>query len=64
MSSYRHNSLYATGHANRYDYIGFNFLERHNGTGNVGFMDGHAKAIKYMELYRNGSQTPYFNYTQ
>ncbi|MGI5819994.1 MAG: DUF1559 domain-containing protein [Armatimonadota bacterium] len=58
----RHNARYATGHANTYDYIGFNFIERHNGTSNVGFMDGHAKAMKYMELYNNGSNAPFFNW--
>ena len=58
----RHNRQYATGHANTYDPIGFNFLERHNGTGNVAFMDGHAKAMKYHELYRNGAPAPHFDY--
>jgi prepilin-type N-terminal cleavage/methylation domain-containing protein/prepilin-type processing-associated H-X9-DG protein len=59
-----HNSLYAEGHSNRYDSPLFNFLERHNGTGNVGFADGHAKAMKHSELYNNGSNSPYFNYKE
>jgi len=41
---------------------GFNFLERHNGTGNAGFCDGHAKAMKHMALYNNGNNHPYFDY--
>jgi prepilin-type N-terminal cleavage/methylation domain-containing protein/prepilin-type processing-associated H-X9-DG protein len=62
-----HNSLYAYplgSHSSQWDRPGFNFLERHNGTGNAGFMDGHAKAMKHMELYRNGSNAPYFNWNQ
>ncbi|MGI5818945.1 MAG: H-X9-DG-CTERM domain-containing protein [Armatimonadota bacterium] len=60
-----HNSLYANplgSHASQYDRPGFNFIERHNGTGNVGFCDGHAKAMKHTELYQNGNIHPYFNY--
>ena len=59
-----HNYRYAHNHDNVYDYIGFNFLGRHNNMGNVAFMDGHAKAMNYMELYSNGSNSPYFNYNQ
>ena len=62
-----HNSLYAYplgSHTWQYDRPGFNFLERHNGTGNAGFMDGHAKAMKHMELYHNGNNAPYFNWNQ
>ena len=44
--------------------IRFNFFPRHNGTGNVAFMDGHAKAMQYMELWQNGSLAPYFNWNQ
>ena len=57
-----HTYQYATGHDNVYDYIGFNFLSRHNNLGNVAFMDGHAKAMNYMTLYSNRSQNPHFNY--
>ncbi len=59
-----HNSIFWDGHSNRYDPPGFNFLERHNGTGNAGFFDGHAKAMKHTELYNNGSNAPYFNYEE
>lgn len=58
-----HNSRYAdTGHGSIYDRPGFNFIERHNGMGNAGFCDGHAKAMKHVELYQNGNNTKYFNY--
>ena len=60
-----HNSRYAVplgSHTWVYDRPGFNFLERHNGTGNVGFCDGHAKAMKQTDLYQNGSNHPYFAY--
>ena len=60
-----HNSLYAEplgSHATRYDRPGFTFLERHNGTGNVSFCDGHAKAMKHTDLYRGGDPHPYFDY--
>jgi len=43
---------------------GFNVLERHNGVANVGFADGHVKAMKHVTLYNNGSNAPYFNYSQ
>ena len=39
---------------------GFNFMARHNGTGNVCLVDGHAKAYTYSALYNNGSNT-YFD---
>ncbi|HCU34684.1 MAG TPA: hypothetical protein DGT21_04320 [Armatimonadetes bacterium] len=61
-----HNARYAYplgSHGSVYDRPGFNFIERHNGTGNVGFCDGHAKAMKHAELYQSGSTAPYFNYT-
>lgn len=35
--------------------VGFNFIERHNSGGNVAFVDGHAKVMRYSELYRNGN---------
>jgi len=60
-----HNSLYADplgSHGSVYDRPGFNFLERHNGTGNAGFFDGHAKAMKHMDLYKGGSAAPHFNW--
>ena len=64
-----HNSRYADPlsgpagtHSSQYDRPGFNFIERHNGTGNAGFMDGHAKAMKHFELYQNGNNHPYFDY--
>jgi len=59
----KHNSRYAyTGHGSIYDRPGFNFIERHNGTGNVAFMDGHAKAMKQSTLYNNRTSHPYFDY--
>ncbi len=60
-----HNSLYAYplgSHASGYDRPGFNFIERHNGTGNAAFCDGHAKAMKHSELYNGGTTHPYFDY--
>ncbi|MFO8079168.1 MAG: DUF1559 domain-containing protein [Armatimonadota bacterium] len=59
-----HNSLYATprGPHGQWDRPGFNFIERHNGTGNAGFVDGHAKAMKHAELYNNGDNHPYFDW--
>ena len=33
---------------------GFNFSPRHNGMGNVAYLDGHAKAAKYTGLYNGG----------
>ncbi|MEN6549066.1 MAG: prepilin-type N-terminal cleavage/methylation domain-containing protein [Armatimonadia bacterium] len=47
-----------------YQYTGFNFIERHNGMGNVAFCDGHAKAMSHSALYNNGNNAPYFNPTQ
>jgi prepilin-type N-terminal cleavage/methylation domain-containing protein/prepilin-type processing-associated H-X9-DG protein len=40
----------------------FNFIERHNGMGNVGFCDGHVKAMGHYALYNNGNNHPYFDY--
>ena len=57
-----HNSIFWNGHSYQYDLAGFNFLERHNGTGNAGFFDGHAKAMKHTDLYRGGDMHPYFDY--
>ncbi len=39
---------------------GFNFVVRHNGQGNVNFVDGHTKTFSYTALYANGSNT-YFD---
>jgi len=47
-----------------YQRPGFNVLERHNGVANVGFADGHVKAMKHVTLYNNGSKAPYFNYSE
>jgi prepilin-type N-terminal cleavage/methylation domain-containing protein/prepilin-type processing-associated H-X9-DG protein len=41
-------------------YSYFSFCTRHNGTGNVGYVDGHAKAMQYDALYANGVNT-YFD---
>ena len=60
-----HNSLYAEplgSHSSRYDRPDFNFLERHNGTGNAGFCDGHAKAMKHSQLYNGGDPHPHFDW--
>ena len=57
----KHNSMFShTGSPT----TGFNVLERHNGVANVGFCDGHAKAMKHLTLYNNRSDSPYFNYSQ
>ncbi len=40
---------------------GFNVLERHSGNANVGFIDGHAKAMKHLTLWNNGNDYPYFS---
>jgi len=55
----RHNSLYGN---HNWERPGFNFIERHTGIGNVGFCDGHAKAMKHYGLYRNGNNYPYFDH--
>jgi prepilin-type N-terminal cleavage/methylation domain-containing protein/prepilin-type processing-associated H-X9-DG protein len=62
----KHNSLcYDSPQViHNYDQTGFNFLERHNGMGNVGFVDGHAKAFRHSTLYNNGNNNPYFNWNQ
>ncbi|MGD9496757.1 MAG: prepilin-type N-terminal cleavage/methylation domain-containing protein [Armatimonadota bacterium] len=54
-----HNSMYGN---HNWERPGFNFIERHNGTCNVGFFDGHVKAMKHMTMYNNGSNAPYFNW--
>ena len=66
-----HNSRYADplsgpvdSHGSQYDRPGFNFLERHTGSGNAAFVDGHAKAMRHMELYNNGTDSPYFNWDE
>jgi len=43
-----------------YDRPGFNFVPRHNGQGNVNFVDGHAKTMSYNALPDNGRNT-YFD---
>ena len=54
----KHNSLFPNhGAAQR---PGFNIIERHNGTANVSFADGHAKAMKHTTLYDSRRDT-YFN---
>lgn len=58
----RHNSLFIN-HGS-WQQPGFNVIERHNGMANIGFCDGHAKAMKHSTLYNNGNNAPYFNYTQ
>ncbi|MFW5868851.1 MAG: DUF1559 domain-containing protein [Armatimonadota bacterium] len=35
----------------------FNFCVRHNGQGNVGYADGHAKSMGYTALYDGGDDT-------
>ena len=42
------------------DWRYLNFCVRHNMMGNVGFADGHAKAMGYETIYDNGQDT-YFN---
>ncbi len=51
------NSYWDTG---SYGRPGFNFVPRHNGQGNVAFVDGHAKTFSYSALYNNGQNT-YFD---
>ena len=60
----RHNSQFGDSTHHLYTSPRFNIIERHNGTANVGFCDGHAKAMKHTTLYNGGSNAPYFNYTQ
>ncbi|MBM3460429.1 MAG: hypothetical protein FJX77_18060 [Armatimonadetes bacterium] len=43
---------------------GFNFIERHSGFANVGFADGHVKAMKHLTLYNRGQNLPYFDFTR
>lgn len=54
----KHNSFF-TNHGS-WQRPGFNIIERHNGTANVGYCDGHVKASKHLSLYNNGSNSPYF----
>jgi prepilin-type N-terminal cleavage/methylation domain-containing protein/prepilin-type processing-associated H-X9-DG protein len=46
------------GDTQKWTYL--NFCARHNDMGNVGFADGHAKAMSYNALYDGGSNT-YFD---
>lgn len=39
----------------------FNVIERHNDTGNVGFADGHVKAMKHADLFNGGDKSKYFS---
>jgi prepilin-type processing-associated H-X9-DG protein len=55
-----HNSRWDTGTLGR---PGFNFCARHNMVGNVGFVDGHAKAMSYSTLYNNRNNHPYFDWS-
>jgi len=43
-------------------WVYFNFCVRHNEVGNVGYVDGHAKAMSYTALYDGGANT-YFDPT-
>ena len=55
----KHNSAFCnTGWAQP----GFNIIERHSGNANIGFADGHAKAMRHSTLYNGGNNAPYFNY--
>jgi prepilin-type N-terminal cleavage/methylation domain-containing protein/prepilin-type processing-associated H-X9-DG protein len=60
-----HNSMFGDesshGPVSGDDRPGFNFIERHNGTGNASFVDGHAKAMKHTELYADGDPDVYFS---
>ncbi len=53
-----YNDLWDAGGQGR---PGFNFSPRHNGMGNVGFCDGHAKAMNYENLYNGGSNSRNFS---
>lgn len=58
-----HNSMMpSTTSGHSWQRPNFNLLERHNGFGNVGFMDGHCKAMKHTEVYHGGNNHPYFDY--
>jgi prepilin-type N-terminal cleavage/methylation domain-containing protein/prepilin-type processing-associated H-X9-DG protein len=60
-----HNSCFpSTTSGHSWQRPNFNLLERHNGTGNCAFMDGHCKAMKHYTVYSSGSNAPYFNYNQ
>jgi prepilin-type N-terminal cleavage/methylation domain-containing protein/prepilin-type processing-associated H-X9-DG protein len=59
-----HNSEFWTVPPHAWEQPGFNIIERHNGTANVGFCDGHAKAMKYMALFNSGNNAPHFNWNQ
>lgn len=60
-----HNSLFpGTGNGHSWQQPGCNFFPRHNSMGNVGFCDGHAKALPYPVVYNNGTLAPYWNWNQ
>ena len=52
------NSYWSAGDHGR---PGFNFVARHNGQGNINFMDGHAKSMTYSAVYNNGSNSLFDN---
>ncbi len=52
------HKLWGSGVTQSWKY--FNFCARHNDMGNMGFVDGHAKAMKYSTLYDGGNNT-YFD---
>ena len=61
----KHVSMFPSSDTyHNYQSPGFNVIERHNGVANVAFVDGHVKAMKHVTLYNNGSNAPYFNYSQ
>lgn len=60
MCGGRHNSLFYHSSTD-YTRPGFNVIERHNGTANCAFADGHCKAMKHTTLYNNRNDSPYFD---
>jgi prepilin-type N-terminal cleavage/methylation domain-containing protein/prepilin-type processing-associated H-X9-DG protein len=60
-----HNSMFpGTGSGHSWQQPGCNFFPRHNGMGNVGFCDGHAKCLSYPAVYNNGVLAPMWNWNQ
>jgi prepilin-type N-terminal cleavage/methylation domain-containing protein/prepilin-type processing-associated H-X9-DG protein len=69
----KHNSLWPSNDAIHitlgvagFSQPGCNFIPRHNGVGNAGFCDGHAKAMPYLALFGDGVSpyAPYWNWNQ
>lgn len=59
----KHNSVMpSTTSGHSWQRPNFNLIERHNGLGNVAFMDGHCKAMKHTTVYNGGNNHPYFDY--